>query len=136
MKIYLCARYSRRDELKIHRQFLIEHGHTVTSRWLDSPWEEKDATGSSAAPEAYREEFAVKDLEDVEACDCLIAFTEEPRTNGRGGRHVEFGAALALKKRIILIGPYENIFHHHPSVVCANGLKHALDILSSREKVA
>lgn len=116
MKVYLCGRYSRRDQLRSVREELQELGHVVTSRWLDTSWREKDDSGSAAAPAEYRAEFAVKDLEDVAAADCVIAFTEEPRSGGRGGRHVEFGAALALGKRLIVVGHRENLFHHHPRV--------------------
>jgi hypothetical protein len=39
------------------------------------------------------------------------------RTNsGRGGRHVEFGYAMALGKRLIVVGHRENLFHEHPTV--------------------
>ena len=116
MKIYLCARYSRRDELRAVAAEAEQLGHTITSRWLNTKWEHKDDQGSSAAPPEYRERHAVEDLEDVLACDLLIAFTESPRSGGRGGRHVEFGAALAAGKRLLVIGPYENLFHHHPRV--------------------
>lgn len=34
----------------------------------------------------------------------------------RGGRHVEFGVAVASCKRLVVIGPRENIFHHLPRV--------------------
>lgn len=116
MKIFLCSRYSRRDEMRTIANELRRCGHTVTSRWLDTEWDRTDDSGSAAAPSACREEFAVKDLEDVAASDCLIAFTEPPRSSGRGGRHVELGAALALGKRIIVVGYQENLFCHHPLV--------------------
>jgi hypothetical protein len=29
-----------------------------------------------------------------------------------GGRHVEFGLALAQGKRVIIVGPRENVFHY------------------------
>lgn len=116
MKIFLSSRYSRRDELREVRKRIIKRGFQVVSRWLDTEWEEKDGAGSSSAPAAYREEFAIKDMEDVERCDLFIGFTEEPRSDGRGGRHVEFGAAVALGKRVWIIGPHENIFHHLPRV--------------------
>lgn len=116
MKIYLCARYSRRDEMRVVRAELQRLGHEITSRWLDTEWEGKDDSGSSAAPAEYREQHALEDVEDVAAADCLIAFTEPPRSGGRGGRHVEFGIALALGKQLIVIGWRENIFHHHPRV--------------------
>lgn len=119
MKIYLCGRYSRRDQLRSVREELLRLGHTVTSRWLDTNWEateRQDRVYSSAAPPEYREQYAALDLEDVAAADCLIAFTEEPRSGGRGGRHVEFGAALALGKRLVVVGHRENLFHHHSRV--------------------
>jgi nucleoside 2-deoxyribosyltransferase len=61
--------------------------------------------------------FAMDDIEDIQAADALIAFTERPFSDkGRGGRHVEFGYALALKKTIYMIGPRENVFHCLPEV--------------------
>lgn len=116
MKVYLCARYSRRDELRAVRERLQASGHTVTSSWLDTQWEHRDDQGSSAAPPEYREEYAVKDYNDVLDADCLVAFTEPPRSGGRGGRHVEFGIALAAGKILIIVGQPENIFHYHPRV--------------------
>lgn len=117
--VYLCARYSRRDELRGVREVLIGLGHKVTSRWLDTEWNETEREGevySSAAPPERRAEFAVKDMEDIADSCTLIAFTESPRSGGRGGRHVEFGAALALGLRVIVVGPAENLFHHHPTI--------------------
>jgi hypothetical protein len=35
---------------------------------------------------------------------------------GKGGRHVEYGLALGLGKRLIICGPRENIFHTLPQV--------------------
>jgi hypothetical protein len=116
MKIFLSSRYSRRLEMCDVREVLEAKGHTVTSRWLDTMWRETDEHGSASAPPAHRAEYAVKDLEDVAAAQCLIAFTEPPRSNGRGGRHVELGAALALGKRVVVVGFRENLFCHHPAV--------------------
>mgnify|MGYP001616147807 CR=1 FL=1 len=55
--------------------------------------------------------------EDIDKADAVLSFTH-PRgtmTTG-GGRHVEFGYALAKGKKVALIGERENIFHDHPSV--------------------
>jgi nucleoside 2-deoxyribosyltransferase len=116
VKIYLCGRYSRRDELRSVADELRRHGHTITSGWLETAWERKDDQGSSAAPAEYRQEHSVKDMEDVRAADCLVAFTEEPRSGGRGGRHVEFGMAAAWGKRLIVVGHREHLFCHLPQV--------------------
>jgi hypothetical protein len=42
----------------------------------------------------------------------MISLMEEPRNNSRGGRHIEFGMALGLGKRLTIIGPRETVFHH------------------------
>lgn len=115
MKIYLAARFNRKDEMKKIREELQKLGHTVTSSWLDTEWE---STGHGIpAPPEYREEWAEKDLRDVRFADVVISFTELPSTGyNRGGRHVEFGYAYAKAKRMIVVGWRENIFHHLPGV--------------------
>lgn len=116
MRIYLAARYSRRKELRGVREVLQAMGHVVTSRWLDTDWDRTPEGQSSAAPPEYRAKYAVIDLEDVESADAVVSFTEEPESGGgRGGRHVEHGYAMALKKRIYVVGHRENLFHEHPS---------------------
>lgn len=92
-------------------------GHTITSRWLLGDHQIDDAGLSLEAKAEERQRFAMEDWADLMSADMCISFTEEPRgTNSRGGRHVEFGAALAAGKRCIVIGPRENVFHCLPSV--------------------
>lgn len=136
MRIYLAARYSRRVELCGYRQQLRDLGHTVQARWLDGEHQISD-TGTpigesgealvegtlrsgetlseheqSERAAVLRQQFARDDWADVNAAECVISFTEPPRSKAhRGGRHVEFGIALALGTRVIVIGHRENIFH-------------------------
>lgn len=120
IRFYLAARYSRREELNVYRDQLAQCGYLVTSRWLDGGHEiEKDTQGLSAqAADAERERFAVEDWDDLIASNVVVNFTEAPRsTNGRGGRHVELGGAMAAGKICVVIGPRENVFHHHPRVI-------------------
>ena len=115
-KVYLCARYSRRDEMAAIRDVLREYGFAVTSRWLGSDRPES-TDPSGRAPDEYREKWSGFDLEDVCAADTVVSFTEPPDAKAsRGGRHVEFGIAAALKKRLIVVGYRENVFHHMPRV--------------------
>ncbi|HZZ79636.1 MAG TPA: hypothetical protein VFE62_14040 [Gemmataceae bacterium] len=67
---------------------------------------------------ALRLKFAEDDFADVQACDLLIAFTEQPSAGGRnrGGRHVELGIAIGQGKRIMIVGPRENIFCWLPEI--------------------
>lgn len=116
-RIYLASRYSRREELCVYATRLLALGYWVTSRWLNGNHQVSDAGLSEQAHEAERIRFASEDWNDLVDADTCISFTEEPRgTNSRGGRHVEFGAALAYGKRCIVVGPRENVFHCLPEV--------------------
>ena len=133
MKIYLAARYSRREELAAYRTELQALGHTVQARWLNGEHQladngapigengeklvEGDHGGNSPEACALRTRFALDDWEDVNAAELVISFTEPPRSKAnRGGRHVEYGIALANKARVIVVGHRENIFHWLPVV--------------------
>lgn len=117
LKIYIAARFSRRPEAHALAKLLQSRGHEITSRWVKPDSDHVTPTGlSEQAADAERQRFAVEDLEDVQACDWCISLMEEPRSNGRGGRHVEFGYALGLGKLMAIIGPRETVFHHLPNV--------------------
>jgi nucleoside 2-deoxyribosyltransferase len=114
---YIAARFSRRPEANALARSLIERGHSVTSRWVLPDTDQVLATGLSAQAEnSERTRFALEDVADVHACDCMVSLMEEPRSNGRGGRHVEFGIAIGLGKHHVIIGPRETVFHHLPGV--------------------
>lgn len=117
MRIYLASRYSRFQEMQRYRDELEAAGHVVTSRWINGDHQIDDAGLSVQAKEAERIRFASEDRDDLIAADCVVSFTEAPRSsNSRGGRHVEHGMALALGKRVIVVGHRENVFHCLPEV--------------------
>jgi hypothetical protein len=95
------------------RDVLEGLGHFVTSRWIDC---HAGKYLTSFTPEhlnsdpEYCSALANYDLEDLRAAETVISFTDT-QGGGKGGRHVEFGYALALNKRVILVGPRENVFH-------------------------
>lgn len=116
MRVYLAARYSRREELAAYADELRALDIEVTSRWL---------TGAHNAPSeddnknAIWQQYAIDDVEDVLAADTVVSFTETPLTPTlRGGRHVEYGIAAHAGKRLVLVGERENIFHWLPGVEC------------------
>jgi hypothetical protein len=112
LKVYLAARYSRREELCGYADELRVVGFEVTSRWLAGNHQISDAGLSEQAQAEERTRFATEDWEDLMAADVTISFTEPPRgTNSRGGRHVEFGAALAVGQQCFVVGHRENVFH-------------------------
>ena len=124
--IYLAARYERREELCRYREDLTRLGWRVRARWLDgghqlslAAFDDGQALIEAKGPKAHahRASFAQDDLEDVSRSGILISFTEDPATpHRRGGRHVEFGVALATGAALYLVGPRENIFHSLPQV--------------------
>lgn len=125
MKIYLAARYSRIAELNAYKRELEAWGHIVTSRWLNGEHQRHGADAAKAVErhnlDSYPELgalFAQDDIDDLIEADIVIAFSERvgAANTGRGGRHVEIGIALALKKRISLIGHRENVFHCLPEI--------------------
>lgn len=114
-RIYLAARYNRRLEMCGRAKDLEALDYHVTSTWIcgNSPLSIIDDGVSLNG--AWREEWAevaIEDMAQLFASHILIAFTEAsdgPR--GRGGRHVEFGMALARGMRLIVVGPRETVFH-------------------------
>lgn len=101
MKIYIAARFESQAEMRVWREKIQALGHEVTSRWLDVK-----------EPYPPAETCAVVDLVDVRRADLVVCFS--PRSgfySGRGGRHVEFGYALAMGLPVLLVGEPENVFH-------------------------
>jgi len=145
MKIYLAARYSRREELAAYRTELEALGHTVQARWLNGENGDALVEGTLRSGEqlseheqteraaALRTKFALDDWEDVNAAELVINFTEPPRSKAnRGGRHVEYGIALANKARVIVVGHRENIFHWLPVVEFCATWDEALSLCSNK----
>lgn len=111
--IYLAARFSRRHECHALAKILQAQGYTITSRWVMPEADHIIPAGQSEqAADLERRRFAMEDCDDVRDCDWMISLMQEPRDNSRGGRHIEFGMALGLGKRLTIIGPRETVFHH------------------------
>ena len=121
--VYLSARFERRDELNGYRAELEAAGLEVTSRWLIDPTPE-------LTDEAWRQ-LATKDVEDIQRAAGLVLFTEPGRSGGGGGRHVEFGVALGLDKRVIVVGEPENLFHRLEAVEVVPTWEHAFKAVAT-----
>jgi hypothetical protein len=112
MKIYLAAWYERNAEMRLVRDELKGMGYEVTSRWIDQhagELTESMNSGDIASNPAAAEEFALTDLRDIDDATMLIFFAS-PNGEGKGGRFVELGYAIASRKLIIHIGKRENVF--------------------------
>lgn len=126
-KIYIASRFGRREEVQCLSDDLESLGYSLTGRWY-----RKDANTQVNYPkfseEALRnnEKIALDDWDDILSCEIFITLTEDmsdlPAGAARGGRHCEFGLAIAHDKRIIVIGPREHIFHYLPDVKVYNSV--------------
>jgi nucleoside 2-deoxyribosyltransferase len=111
MKYYLAARFHRREEMeeyagRISAAFGPPGTAVCTARWVYGGEEGLN-----------RIKIADLDLEDIHKADTLIIFTEKYGSKFQGGgRFVEMGYALALRKRVIVIGDRENVFCHFADV--------------------
>jgi nucleoside 2-deoxyribosyltransferase len=102
MRVYLAAPYADRERMETIARRLQSKGIEITARWVFG--NEEGLT---------RPAIADMDLADVDACDTLVSFTFPRGTPSTGGgRHVEFGYALARGKTLVNIGHQENVFHH------------------------
>lgn len=105
MKVYVAAPWPLREAARTLAEALSAHeGILVTSRWVSVECE--NAAG------------AQMDLEDVDEANTLVLYNPPEWVNaGGGGRHTEFGYALAKGKRLIVYGKISNVFHELPQVI-------------------
>jgi nucleoside 2-deoxyribosyltransferase len=121
MKVYLAGMFSTIKTRKAQAAELRALGIEVTSRWIDETVphnvEMKDIS------DAYHEETATADIDDIEACDVFVEFVPSDaelvyatlRSSSRGGRHFEMGYAYKAGTTIFVVGTKENVFHHLPA---------------------
>lgn len=123
MKIYLAAQFKEQNLMKEWRKLLRQNGHYVTSRWLEvSEATEKESASVEAA----------KDLHDIHASEIMISHTvNRGDLFTGGGRHIEFGFALALEKKLINVGGYESVFHQLPQVITVSTIEQAIEIVNN-----
>jgi hypothetical protein len=106
MRIYIAACFAEQEEVRQKANDLIRLGHDCTSGWR---FEKPCGDGSEQEHEEHYRAAALADLEDIRSSDvlCLLA----GRVSASGGKHVETGYAMACAKRVVVVGPVENVFH-------------------------
>jgi nucleoside 2-deoxyribosyltransferase len=108
-KVYVAGWYSQITQAKEAARELRQAGYLVTAPWIDGV---TDTANGYPLMQA-----ALDDLHGVKQADylMLLALPFGTMYNG-GGRWVEFGYALALGKRMVVVGEHETIFCHLPGV--------------------
>jgi nucleoside 2-deoxyribosyltransferase len=125
MKVYLAGPYVARDTLRTYAGELATMGWDIQCRWLDETVDITPGVLGAATDldDGIVASHARADIEDIKRSDVLVGFTSASVTDGTGGlsggRHVEFGVALALGKTVLLVGEPENVFHRLPQVTVA-----------------
>ena len=129
---YLMARYSRHPEMQHVAHDLLPLGYSVVSRWIWGAHQASDAAIGTGTLGAFEQRLAEEDVADLEAAQLCIGFSEPLRTPSRGGRMVELGMALAWKKRIVIVGGSEHVFHALPCIVHVHDTAALLALLSKK----
>jgi len=127
-KVYISARFSRREEMVEVSKQIKSIGYEDVSRWL--VLEE----GKNPSEEALRNRAHV-DRDDVYACDILVRFTDDLSTSTvpsgwcTASRFEETGMAQALGKIIIVVGGNQSLFDRLESRIHVATVKELLMVL-------
>lgn len=135
MTVYLAAPFEHLETMKALRWCLEQEGFTVNASWLSETKAENDAVLASKPSVSAGTDYALRDLEDIDAADVIVVYNPVAfYKHGTGGRHVELGYALGKNKLIILYGGKpSNVFHH--LVPVADTLKDLTAMLHRMETV-
>ncbi len=117
MKIYLASRWGRKNEMAQLANYLKIWGQSVTSRWIDEPKMDQKEDGNYTEDWHPDSDVAIdvarRDLRSIAGSSHLVLFTDRSRSGVTGGRHCEFGFALAHPFVLtIVVGPRTNPFHY------------------------
>jgi hypothetical protein len=129
MKVYIASMFSDKDRVKARAGELKALGIECTSRWSSETV--PHTTTLKDLPNAYHEETAVADIDDILAADRMVLTVPEAQllvdapvaSSSRGGRHFESGLFYGLilaqmldggrpTRELIVLGKRENVFHY------------------------
>lgn len=110
MKIYVAA-HCRWAASWVAKE-LTDQGCRVISTWHTTPFNPTESHS-----ESDRKRIAAQDAQEVEDADALVLIAGPDKYSG--GKFVEAGIALALKKPVVVLGRRENmlLWHHLVSAV-------------------
>lgn len=120
MKFYIATR--RQENARPVRDAIEALGHTCTATWIDVTDYGKTKTPENDRDPQQRIDAAAGCVHDVLTADVLISVSEPDGEKVKGGKHAEFGMALAWGKQLIVMGDREHVFHWLPNVKVVKGL--------------
>lgn len=106
-KVYVSAAFGRRKDVEVLCRQLAHRSVSVVSTW------HRDGSDLSESDDRERMLAAArKDLDELRRADVYVVLAQpQQESMGRGGRHVELGAALAWEIPVVVLGGHENVFH-------------------------
>lgn len=109
MKFYFASRYRHKEKLLKISKLLEAKKHKVISSWLrvDSlrPYEEHQKESKAMAARIEKE---------IKNCEVFVLISDKAGTD----MFVESGIAIALKKKIYVVGKWNkrSLMHFHPQI--------------------
>ena len=118
LKIYLAGKYGDYKQIHEKMQALKKLGHFITFDWTQNV--ENRAQNPTTFDKA---KSAADDIKGVRDCDLLIVLLTDPNY-AYNGTHTEFGAGLALQKKIYVVCPPEASRFKQNVFLQSHGLEH------------
>lgn len=120
MNIYVASKVKHAAMWKAVRQYLLPKNHAITSTWIDEAGEGETASYT---------ELATRCISEIAASDVLILYCEPGEL--LKGALIEVGAALALGKKVAVVGDCESLSRVFKSHGLWSEHESILDILLS-----
>jgi len=124
MKVYIAGKWNDKDKIGSIMDDYEKKGFIITHRWNEYEADPNNKLGDMAA----------KDINAIQESDIVLVIMDDSVYEYRG-TFTEMGAAIALKKDLIVYCPNEkafcktNCFFHHPHIQHCKTMKHANDIM-------
>lgn len=129
-RVYVAASWFRKAEMVGVQERLEREGYKVVSTWPNEPDGPHHTQDTVRYTDAYLEDVAVRDKHEIQSCDVLLFFANNPKTPQiGGGRHFELGYATGQGKDVIIVGSAEHVFWHLPEFMHASTWRDVLNHL-------
>lgn len=113
MRIYVAAQFETAGDVRNLAKKITEARHQVVSTWHQVS--DKNETRQDAWTDRAIS-FCCRDIIDLNRADTILFISQGDGSKSKGGRHFELGYAAAQGKRLLMIGPAENVFHAIPHI--------------------
>lgn len=109
LSVYVAGGFTDKEDVRQWMKTLEDNGYRISSDWT-----KHKIIGSYVDNPEISAQYATEDMVGVKNCDVLILKSKE----AGAGANAEFGAAIALGKRVFVVGEgnTSKMFYFHPDV--------------------